>query len=83
MIDFLKPVSKSIIAHKEILPQGVLGKQIISYSKEDDLPSLESVKFAIIGVNENRRDTNYIGEEISFNPIRRALYSISPRSIIL
>jgi arginase family enzyme len=78
MIDFLKPVSKSVIAHKEVLPQGVLGKQIISYSKEGDLPSIESVKFAIIGVNENRRDTNYLGEEISFDSIRRTLYSLYP-----
>ena len=78
MIDFIVPVSKSVIAHKEVLPQGVLGKKIRPYYKAGELPSLESVKFAILGVNENRRDINYIGEEVSFDAIRMALYSLYP-----
>ena len=34
MIEFLSPVSKSVIAHREVLPAGVLGKQIQIHSKE-------------------------------------------------
>ena len=41
MIDFLSPVSKSVIAHREILPLGVLGKQIEIHSKQGELPELE------------------------------------------
>jgi len=78
MIDFLVPVSKSVIAHKEILPNGVLGKQIRPYINKGEIPSFDSVKFAILGIRENRRNTNYIGEEISFDAIRMRLYSLYP-----
>ncbi len=33
MIEFLSPVSKSVFAHREILPEGVLGKQIKIHAK--------------------------------------------------
>ena len=32
MIDFLTPVSKTVLAHREILPSGVLGKHISVHS---------------------------------------------------
>jgi len=38
MIDFLIPVSKSVLAHREVLPNGVLGKQIAVHSTEGELP---------------------------------------------
>ena len=47
MIDFLSPVSKAVIAHKEVLPQGVLGKEIAVHARKGQLPSLANVKFAI------------------------------------
>ncbi len=78
MIEFLNPVSKSILAHKEILPAGVLGKQIEVHHTAGDLPDLNNVKFALLGVKENRNDVNYIGEEISFDAFRKAFYSLYP-----
>jgi len=32
MIDFLIPVSKTVLAHREVLPKGVLGKHILAHS---------------------------------------------------
>jgi len=78
MIEFLTPVSKSVIAHKEVLPQGVLGKKIDCHFKNGDLPDLKDAKFALFGIKENRKDINYIGEEISFDGIRKAFYSLYP-----
>ncbi len=78
MIDFLTPVSKSVLAHKEILPTSVFGKQIETYSTPGELPELAKVTIAIIGVKENRNDINYLGEEVCFDSIRKALYSLYP-----
>ena len=76
MIDFLTPVSKAVIAHREVLSEGVLGKQILPYSEKGELPALEKVKFAILGVKENRNDEDYMGEEINFDSCRKAFYSL-------
>ena len=78
MIDFLTPVSKSVVAHREILPSGVLGKQILMHLKAGELPDLKDVKFAILGIKENRKDVNYIGEELNFDAVRKAFYSLYP-----
>ena len=76
MIEFLSPVSKSVLAHREVLPNGVLGKKIDAYGVSDELPSLDNVKFALLGVKENRNDVDYIGEELCFDEIRKSLYSL-------
>ena len=78
MIEFLSPVSKKVIAHREILPDGTLGKQIDLHHNRGDLPDLKNVSFAIVGVLENRNDVNYIGEEVSFDAFRSAFYSLYP-----
>ncbi len=78
MIEFLSPVSKSVIAHKEILPQGVLGKQIQLHQKEGELPDLNGVRFALLGVCENRNDIDYLGETVSFDTVRKAVYGLYP-----
>ncbi len=78
MIDFLIPVSKSVLAHREILPEGVLGKHIAVHSNKGELPDLTNVKFALIGVKENRNDVDYIGEGLCFDAIRKTFYSLYP-----
>lgn len=78
MIEFLSPVSKQVVAHREILPVGVFGKQIVLHKDASDLPDLKDVKFALFGIKENRNDVDYMGGEISFDPIRKALYSLYP-----
>jgi len=78
MIEFLSPVSKKILAHREILPPGTLGKQIEVHSKNGELPNLKNVKFALLGIKENRGDENFMGGEISFDAYRKAFYSLYP-----
>lgn len=78
MIEFLSPVSKKIMANREILPPGTLGKQIEAYSKTGELPDLKDVKFAIFGIKENRGDVDFIGADLSFDSYRKALYSLYP-----
>ena len=78
MIEFLTPVSKAVLAHREVLPNGVLGKNIAVYGNEGELPELKNVKFAILGVKENRNDIDFIGEELSFDAIRKSFYSLYP-----
>ncbi len=78
MIEFLSPVSKSVIAHREVLPVGVIGKQVKFHKVEGELPELENVKFAIFGIKENRRALNFIGMEPCFDGIRKSFYSLYP-----
>ncbi len=78
MIEFLTPISKSVVAHREILAPGVLGKQIEAHVTQGALPSLHQVKFALLGVKENRNDEDYRGETINFDVLRKALYGLYP-----
>ena len=78
MIEFLSPVSKKVVAHREVLPTGVLGKEISIHKKSGDLPDLKGVSFALLGVKENRNDINYIGGEVCFDALRNELYGLYP-----
>ena len=78
MIEFFSPVSKSVIAHKETLPLGALGKEMEVYAKFGSLPDVTGVKFALFGVKEDRNTINYMSGEISFSEIRKAIYSLYP-----
>ena len=78
MIEFLTPVSKSIVAHIEVLPAGTIGKNLGIHSSQGELPDLTNVKFAIFGCKENRRDVDYMGLVIHFDAIRMALYGLYP-----
>lgn len=78
MIEFLSPVSKNVIAHTEILPVGTIGKQISLHKEKGEIPDLKNISIVILGVKENRNDENYIGEDISFNTLRKTFYSLYP-----
>lgn len=78
MIEFLAPISKQTLAHREILPVGTLGKQIEVHAEKGELPNLKNVQFALMGIKENRGDENFIGGDISFDLYRKALYSLYP-----
>lgn len=78
MIEFLSPVPKQVLAHREVLPQGVLGKEIAVHKSKGELPDLKGVKIAILGVLENRNDVDFMGGVVSFSEIRKALYALYP-----
>ncbi len=75
MTDFFIPVSKNVLAYNEVLPKGVLGKQIKKHTSAG-FPGLEGALFAIVGVKETRNDIDYIGEVPNFDSIRKAFYSL-------
>lgn len=76
MYNFLSPVSASVLAHKELLPEHCLGNRIKIHSEQEGIPDLENVLIAIIGVSEARNDIHYIGEAPVFDSIRNAFYSL-------
>ncbi len=78
MIEFLSPLSKSVLAHREVLPVGTLGKQVGVHAEKGVLPNMEKVAFAILGVKENRKDIDYKGEVLNFDGIRKAFYGLYP-----
>ncbi|MDC7994309.1 formimidoylglutamase [Altibacter sp. HG106] len=78
MIEFLSPVPKSVVAHREILPEGVLGKQIKIHATKGDLPSLKGVALALVGIQEHRNDINYIGGVPQFEAVRKSFYQLFP-----
>ena len=78
MIEFLSPVSKKVIAHREVLSEGVLGKEIVIHQHHGNLPDLKGVSFALFGVKENRGDVNYMGGDVDFIEVRKALYGLFP-----
>ncbi len=76
--NFLTPVSDAVLAHNELAAQQALGKKIKVHSRQNGIPDLEGVQMAIIGVQENRNDINYIGADINFDSIRKTLYTLFP-----
>lgn len=78
MIDFLSPVSKRVLAHLETLPAGTLGTQIQIHADKGDLPEIQGVTFAILGIQENRNNVDFIGEEVCFDSYRESFYSLYP-----
>src|SRR5690606_721705 len=78
MIAFLSPVSKIVLAHREILPPGTLGKQIKVHANKGEFPSFDGAKFALLGLKEDRADVDYMGAERSFDLYRKAFYSLYP-----
>lgn len=78
MIEFFSPVGKSVLAHKEILPEGTIGKMIRTHSEKGLMPEVSEGDLAIFGVLENRRDVDYMGEEVLLEGYRKAFYGLYP-----
>lgn len=76
MQEFFTPVSKSVLAHREILPELVLGKQIAIHSQRNGFPEFSNCKLVLFGVKESRNSINYRGEVPNFDSIRKAFYSL-------
>lgn len=74
--NFLSPVSEEVLAHAELLSAQALGQKIQIHSSQNGLPDISNAQLAILGVAENRNDVDYIGEELDFSGVRRALYSL-------
>jgi len=78
--NFLSPVPDFVLAHNELLSPQALGRKLRIHSAQKGIPDLEGVNIAIIGVLENRNDSDYIGEDFKLNEIRKSLYALYPGS---
>ena len=72
--DFLRPLDNSIIEFVKSLTSQNLGSKVVLHS-ETDFPDLDKIQIAIIGVLENRGDSNAIAE-VDLTSIRKELYSL-------
>jgi arginase family enzyme len=74
--DFLLPVSKSVLAHCELLPAQALGRQIYKHTEQDGLPVLAGATFAILGVHESRNAFIKKTSRLDLDGIRLQLYRL-------
>lgn len=74
--DFLKPLDNEILQHFKGFSSQQLGSKVVFHSAED-FPDLDKIKIAIIGVLENRGNTNQ-NEEVDLSHIRKELYGLFP-----
>jgi formiminoglutamase len=76
MQEFFTPVNKTVLAHREILPEQVLGKHIAIHTQRNGFPEISGCKIALFGVRESRNSINFRGEFPCFDSIRKAFYSL-------
>ncbi len=76
--EFLAPVSDLVVAHTKLLSDHSLGKQIKIHTAASGVPDLEKVDIAIIGIQENRNDVDFLGEKLGFDAVRTSLYELYP-----
>ncbi len=76
--EFLEPVSDLVAAHTKLLSEHSLGKQIKIHTSSSGVPDLKQINMAILGIQENRNDINYLGEKLNFDTIRKSLYELYP-----
>ncbi len=75
-LDFLKPLEADILDYVNNLSSQHLGSKIVFHTN-DDFPDLKKIKIAIIGVLENRGDSNATSE-VNLDFIRKEFYSLYP-----
>lgn len=76
--EFLAPVSDLVAAHTKLLSDQSLGKRINIHTIENGVPELDKVDIAIIGIQENRNDEDFLGEKLNFDAIRKSIYELYP-----
>ena len=76
VLDFLSPISASILDFASQLSSQHLGSKIVFHTK-DDFPDLKKIKIAIVGVLENRGDKNK-PVAVNLEAIRKEFYNLYP-----
>jgi len=74
--DFLSPVDDEIIHYIKGLSSQHLGSKVAFHTNKD-FPDTDQIKIAIVGVLENRGNSNAF-EEVDLTAIRKELYSLFP-----
>lgn len=74
--DFLAPIGNEILSYIEGLSSQHLGSKIVLHTNEQ-VPDLNKIDIAIIGVLENRGDASAISA-VDLNEVRKELYGMFP-----
>ncbi len=74
--DFLKPLDNEILEVIKGFTSQQLGSKVVLHTAED-VPDLNKIRIAIIGVLDNRGNLNQT-EEVDLNHIRKELYGLFP-----
>jgi len=74
--DFLAPIDNEILDYITGLSSQHLGSKIVLHTNKQ-IPDLDKIDIAIIGVLENRGDKNAISD-VNLNAIRKELYEMFP-----
>jgi arginase family enzyme len=74
--DFLSPLDNEIIAFRDELSSQQLGSKIVLHTSQD-FPEVTKVSIGIIGVLENRGNSNG-NQEIELKAVRHELYQLYP-----
>jgi arginase family enzyme len=74
--DFLSPLDNEIIAFRDELSSQQLGSKIVLHTSQD-FPEVTKVSIGIIGVLENRGNSNG-NQEIELKTVRQELYQLYP-----
>ena len=74
--DFLKPLDNEILQVIKGFSSQQLGSKVVLHTAED-VPDLNKIRIAIVGVLDNRGDLNQT-EEVDLNHIRKEFYSLFP-----
>jgi arginase family enzyme len=78
IIDFLTPVSDSVVAHAKLQDKQSLGNLISFFKEDNDFPEIKKGALVLLGVLENRNDVNYLGEQLSLDEIRKSFCELFP-----
>jgi arginase family enzyme len=74
--DFLRPLDTEVLALVDDLSSQHLGSKVVFHTTKD-FPDLEKIKIAIVGVLDNRGESNP-ALEVDLTQIRKELYSLFP-----
>lgn len=74
--DFLRPLSNEMVAYVQSLSSQNLGSKVVLHT-QNEVPDLNKIKIAIIGVLENRGDSKQT-EAVDLKEIRKELYQLYP-----
>ncbi|RXP54120.1 arginase [Lutibacter sp. HS1-25] len=76
--EYLLPVDDSLIAHAKMQPSHCFGQQIKIHSLKHGFPVLDTIKIAIVGVQESRAAIGNEGTGDNIDAIREELYKLFP-----
>jgi len=74
--DFLKPLDNEILQFIKEVSSRHLGSKVVFHTQEE-FPDLDKIKIAIVGVLENRGNTNQ-NKDVNLTHIRKELYALFP-----